>query len=260
MFLGVPFNIASYALLTMMVAQVTGYAAGEFVHTFGDAHLYDNHLDQARLQLAREPRPLPTMRHRPVRPLDFRFRIRALPAGELRSRTHTSRPGGRLVASLLNAKRCCRCAVSIIAAVAENGVIGRGGPAALASVRRPAAIQATHDGPRADHGPQDLGVDRPAAAGPADDRRHAASGLRAEPASKSQLASTMPSRSRQRLATTKRFVIGGAEIYRQALPQADRLYLTRVLAEDRRRYAISGGRLDNVERSRVCLSRRRCRQ
>jgi thymidylate synthase len=74
-FLGVPFNIASYALLTMMVSQVTGYAPGDFVHTLGDAHLYDNHLEQARLQLSREPRSLPTMHIDPaVRSIfDFEF-------------------------------------------------------------------------------------------------------------------------------------------------------------------------------------------
>ncbi len=74
-FLGVPFNIASYALLTQMMAQVCGYELGEFVHTLGDAHLYSNHFEQARLQLTRSPRPLPKMVLNPqVRDLfDFRY-------------------------------------------------------------------------------------------------------------------------------------------------------------------------------------------
>ena len=72
-FLGVPFNIASYALLTMMVAQVCGLQAGDFVHTFGDVHLYSNHFEQAKLQLTRVPKSLPTMKINPERRSIFDF-------------------------------------------------------------------------------------------------------------------------------------------------------------------------------------------
>lgn len=74
-FLGVPFNIASYALLTLMLAQVCNYRPGDFVHTFGDTHIYNNHVEQAQLQLTREPRPLPTMTLNPdIRDI-FAFRF-----------------------------------------------------------------------------------------------------------------------------------------------------------------------------------------
>lgn len=91
-FLGVPFNIASYALLLMMVAQVTGLAPGEFVHTLGDAHLYDNHLEQARTQLEREPRSLPTMELDPSVGSLFDFRYEHFKLTEYHPHPHISAP------------------------------------------------------------------------------------------------------------------------------------------------------------------------
>ncbi len=91
-FLGVPFNIASYALLTMMVAQVAGYRPGDFVWTGGDCHLYSNHLEQARLQLSREPKPLPTMTINPdVKDL-FSFRLEDFVLSDYEPHAHIKAP------------------------------------------------------------------------------------------------------------------------------------------------------------------------
>ena len=94
-FLGVPFNIASYALLTLMMAQVTGLKPGEFVHTLGDAHLYLNHLEQARLQLSRAPRALPQMRINPAVDRSVRLSLRGFHARRLRpASAYQGRGGG----------------------------------------------------------------------------------------------------------------------------------------------------------------------
>ncbi len=91
-FLGVPFNIASYALLTMMMAQVTGFEPGDFVHTFGDAHLYLNHLDQADEQLKRAPRRLPTMSINPEVRSIFKFRFEDLTLDNYEPYPHIAAP------------------------------------------------------------------------------------------------------------------------------------------------------------------------
>lgn len=91
-FLGVPFNIASYALLTMMMAQVCGLEYGEFVHTFGDVHLYSNHIEQAKLQLSREPYPLPTMKLNPEVKDLFGFKYEDFTLENYQSHPHIKAP------------------------------------------------------------------------------------------------------------------------------------------------------------------------
>ncbi|MGC4058109.1 MAG: thymidylate synthase [Chitinophagaceae bacterium] len=91
-FLGVPFNIASYALLTMMMAQVCGLQPGDFIHTFGDAHLYSNHLEQARLQLSREPYPLPTLKLNPEVTDLFEFTFEDISIENYQAHPHIKAP------------------------------------------------------------------------------------------------------------------------------------------------------------------------
>ena len=131
-FLGVPFNIASYALLTHMLAQQCDLDVGDFIWTGGDCHIYDNHVEQVALQLSREPRPYPTLDIRRRPDSIFDYALRGLRDAGLRPASRRSR----------RRWRCDACTLVLIAAVARNGVIGRDGAHAVATARGPCATSA----------------------------------------------------------------------------------------------------------------------
>ena len=220
-FLGVPFNIASYALLTMMVAQVCDLAPGEFVHTLGDAHLYLNHLDQARLQLTRDPRPLPRMRIRRGAALD-EFELE-----DFELVGYDAVPGHQGPDRGLRSSADDQ--VTLIAAVARNGVIGNGPEMPWHLPEDFALLQADHDGPRPRHGPADLRVDRAAAAGATDDRGDPEPVLAAPRTWRWRTRS--PRRSRWPARRTRSSSAAAAQIYAEAMPWAHRLLITEVFLE-----------------------------
>ena len=164
-FLGVPFNIASYALLTLMMAQVCGLKPGDFVHTFGDAHLYSNHMEQTATAIVARAAPIADHAHQSRGERHFRFQVRGFHAGRLRP------------ASGDQGARRDMSSVSIIVAMAQQPHHRRQQHPALALPGRPQAFQGADHGASHDHGAQDIRLHRQAVAGTHDGGRDAQSGF-----------------------------------------------------------------------------------
>ena len=211
-----PFNIASYALLTHMVAQQTDLEVGDFVWTGGDCHIYDNHREQVETLLARDPYPYPSLRLAPAARLDLRLRVRGLRGGRVPAPSGDPRAGRRVT-------------VALVAAVARGGVIGRDGSDPVAPARRHGALRELTTGHAVVMG-RKTWESLPDRFRPLPGRRNIVVTRDADWARGGRRACRLRrgGARRARRDGERVWVIGGGEIYAAALPLADELVLTEV--------------------------------